>query len=484
MEINSIQDLWASAKNQLVQLRERCHTAEEQCSSLQTQLSDTENNAKEVEICNEMKRQELQATFEQERRNYEEQIFTEQSSRVELQKEMDHLRRDLQEARVTIDEYSTEKEIQSSENDNMQQTMTMLQLDATKRESDRIKQIDMEARLNDSLQHLQSQQNLLLESRGAHSSVLAQIAKFENDVILLQSRETELKSDVERARERANIQERRALAAEREAEDVVKWARDAEAKATLACVELNKTMEEVQNEAATILGLHTQAQSSLVEMREALALSTRREGQYRAKVEGYESEIAHLTHQRKMKDFERIAIESEMESVSALAFRTASHYGRENNPHVERYDPTWIDPPRVQRETETKDERNGSQLSHLPAPPSWSTHSDRSDRSDRSGRSGRSGCSPDSISHRPAPHASPPSSHAPPAARLMNPALWLDDTSRFIHETKNLLAVGETEFGLSPMSTNESSSSERPRVSWYPTHLVPPSSSASVLIGR
>jgi hypothetical protein len=65
----------------------------------------------------------------------------------------------------------------------------------------------------------------------------------------------------------------------------------------------------------------------------------------------------------------------------------------------------------------------------------------------------------------------------------MNPALWLDDTSRFIHDTKNLLGGGETEFGLSPMSTNESTSNERPRVSWYPTHLVPPSSD-SVLIGK
>ena len=71
--------------------------------------------------------------------------------------------------------------------------------------------------------------------------------------------------------------------------------------------ELQLRMNEVQLEAARMLALHTHTQRSLVEMRGELGEAAKREGRHRAKIKSMQTEIAHLTHRLKLRKFETIA---------------------------------------------------------------------------------------------------------------------------------------------------------------------------------
>ena len=423
IEISSIQQLWSSAKEQLNKLRESLYVSEQKNRELNETIHQEKTNYKEQEIKNEMVRQSQQTKFEEERREYETQLFNEQTKATHLQYEIDTLRSELQDKNITIDEYNTQKEISNSEYNKLENTMTTLQLESTVNNQSQVMQFDLEERLNQSLQHLQTQQTQLLESRAAHSDVLTKITNFENEVILLRSRETEIINQRDRALEDCQNQELRAKTAEEEAEKVIAWARGAETTASSACLQLNERMEEVQSEASVVLGLHNAAQTSLIEMREALSLCARREGQYRAKVQSYESEIAHLTHRTKMKDFEAMAAQAEIRGVSASALRAASHWktdgGGGNSSSLignpARYDPTWMDPVSVRRggsESKTRTAR-------------------KRETSTRSSDN------------------------------------FLDETQQFISATHELLKTGEKDFGLSPTGNKSIGGNRmRPRVSW------------------
>jgi hypothetical protein len=322
----SIQQLWSSAKNQLQLLRDKLAESEEKNRFLETELQNAEHKTKEEEIRSEMQRQEMQSLFEEERREYEQQIHEEHESKKILEENSNTLRRDLQNMQVLLQEKETLQDIRSSEYTKLERTCTTLQLESTAEKGEKILQFDLQARLNASLEHLETQQEKLLESRAGHSTVLAKIAEFENEVILMRSRQVKLTSERNQAIEEAKLHEERAHAAEQDAERVIAWARGAEANASSACVELTSKMEEVQAEAVTVLGLHNAAQTSLVEMREALGLCARREASYRAKVKSYESEIKHLTHKQKMQDFARMAAGAELRGVSASALRAESNW--------------------------------------------------------------------------------------------------------------------------------------------------------------
>ena len=271
---------------------------------------------------------------------------------------------------------------------------------------------------------------------------------MQNAVLLLQSNEKELVAERDRALGQSLVQEQRALAAEKEAEKVLNWARGTETKASHACLILNQRMEEVQNEAATVVGLQNQAQKSLVEMRQALSLCAKREGQYRAKVSSLNGEIAHLTHQKKMIDFERLAAEQEVRGVAASALKAAEQWsptatrkhtamGSTTLSATKRYDPTWMDPqmPRVAAAAEMESsEGTKMRVASL-----------------ENAARGAALQPPQPLSPLPLPLA---------PADSMNDQ-WFDETNRFIQSTRKLLSTGESQFGLSPVVT-------RTQPEWYP----------------
>jgi hypothetical protein len=348
-EISSISQLWSSAKEQLIQLRAQCSEAEQFNQQLRMELEVQSNNCKEDQIKHEMEKQQLVSHHETATKQLHE-------TNINLQHEVDQLKRSVQEHQRTMEELTTTSETRDTEFDRLRQTL----LEESTKTMNNVAVEDLEERLKASLQRLQTQQTLLLESRSKHSDVLAKIASMQNAVLLLQSNEKELVAERDRALGQSLVQEQRALAAEKEAEKDHKRARGTETKASHACLILNQRMEEVQNEAATDVGLQNQAQKSLVEMRQALSLCANREGQYRAKVSSLNGEIAHLTHQKKMIDFERLAAEQEVRGVAASALKAAEQWsptatrkhtamGSTTLSATKRYDPTWMDPqmPRV-----------------------------------------------------------------------------------------------------------------------------------------
>ena len=231
IEISSIQQLWSSAKEQLNKLRESLYVSEQKNRELNETIHQEKTNYKEQEIKNEMVRQSQQTKFEEERREYETQLFNEQTKATHLQYEIDTLRSELQDKNITIDEYNTQKEISNSEYNKLENTMTTLQLESTVNNQSQVMQFDLEERLNQSLHHLQTQQTQLLESRAAHSDVLTKMSNFENEVILLRSREKEIMNQRDRALEDCQHQELRAKIAEEETDKVIAWTSRAETTA-------------------------------------------------------------------------------------------------------------------------------------------------------------------------------------------------------------------------------------------------------------
>ena len=433
-EISSISQLWSSAKEQLIQLRAQCSEAEQFNQQLRMELEVQSNNNKEDQIKHEMEKQQLVSHHETATKQLHE-------TNINLQHEVDQLKRSVQEHQRTMEELTTTSETRDTEFDRLRQTL----LEESTKTMNNVAVEDLEERLKASLQRLQTQQTLLLESRSKHSDVLAKIASMQNAVLLLQSNEKELVAERDRALGQSLVQEQRALAAEKEAEKVLNWARGTETKASHACLILNQRMEEVQNEAATVVGLQNQAQKSLVEMRQALSLCAKREGQYRAKVSSLNGEIAHLTHQKKMIDFERLAAEQEVRGVAASALKAAEQWsptatrkhtamGSTTLSATKRYDPTWMDPqmPRVAAAAEMESSEGTSKM--------------RVASLENAAR-GAALQPPQPLSPLPLAPADP-----------MNDQ-WFDETNRFIQSTRKLLSTGESQFGLSPVVT---------RPEWYP----------------
>tara|TARA_B110000091_G_scaffold208039_1_gene247096 strand:- start:600 stop:1934 length:1335 start_codon:yes stop_codon:yes gene_type:complete len=435
-EISSISQLWSSAKEQLIQLRAQCSEAEQFNQQLRMELEVQSNNNKEDQIKHEMEKQQLVSHHETATKQLHE-------TNINLQHEVDQLKRSVQEHQRTMEELTTTSETRDTEFDRLRQTL----LEESTKTMNNVAVEDLEERLKASLQRLQTQQTLLLESRSKHSDVLAKIASMQNAVLLLQSNEKELVAERDRALGQSLVQEQRALAAEKEAEKVLNWARGTETKASHACLILNQRMEEVQNEAATVVGLQNQAQKSLVEMRQALSLCAKREGQYRAKVSSLNGEIAHLTHQKKMIDFERLAAEQEVRGVAASALKAAEQWsptatrkhtamGSTTLSATKRYDPTWMDPqmPRVAAAAEMESSEGTSMF-------------DTKFESLENAARGAALQPPQPLSPLPLAPADP-----------MNDQ-WFDETNRFIQSTRKLLSTGESQFGLSPVVT---------RPEWYP----------------
>ena len=435
-EISSISQLWSSAKEQLIQLRAQCSEAEQFNQQLRMELEVQSNNCKEDQIKHEMEKQQLVSHHETATKHLHE-------TNNNLQHEVDQLKRSVQEHQRTMEELTTTSETRDTEFDRLRQTL----LEESTKTMNNVAVEDLEERLKASLQRLQTQQTLLLESRSKHSDVLAKIASMQNAVLLLQSNEKELIAERDRALGQSLVQEQRALAAEKEAEKVLNWARGTETKASHACLILNQRMEEVQNEAATVVGLQNQAQKSLVEMRQALSLCAKREGQYRAKVSSLNGEIAHLTHQKKMIDFERLAAEQEVRGVAASALKAAEQWsptatrkhtamGSTTLSATKRYDPTWMDPqmPRVAAAAEMESSEGTSKM--------------RVASLENAAR-GAALQPPQPLSPLPLAPADP-----------MNDQ-WFDETNRFIQSTRKLLSTGVSQFGLSPVVT-------RTQPEWYP----------------
>ena len=435
-EISSISQLWSSAKEQLIQLRAQCSEAEQFNQQLRMELEVQSNNNKEDQIKHEMEKQQLVSHHETATKQLHE-------TNINLQHEVDQLKRSVQEHQRTMEELTTTSETRDTEFDRLRQTL----LEESTKTMNNVAVEDLEERLKASLQRLQTQQTLLLESRSKHSDVLAKIASMQNAVLLLQSNEKELIAERDRALGQSLVQEQRALAAEKEAEKVLNWARGTETKASHACLILNQRMEEVQNEAATVVGLQNQAQKSLVEMRQALSLCAKREGQYRAKVSSLNGEIAHLTHQKKMIDFERLAAEQEVRGVAASALKAAEQWsptatrkhtamGSTTLSATKRYDPTWMDPqmPRVAAAAEMESSEGTSKM--------------RVASLENAAR-GAALQPPQPLSPLPLAPADP-----------MNDQ-WFDETNRFIQSTRKLLSTGVSQFGLSPVVT-------RTQPEWYP----------------
>jgi len=435
-EISSISQLWSSAKEQLIQLRAQCSEAEQFNQQLRMELEVQSNNNKEDQIKHEMEKQQLVSHHETATKHLHE-------TNNNLQHEVDQLKRSVQEHQRTMEELTTTSETRDTEFDRLRQTL----LEESTKTMNNVAVEDLEERLKASLQRLQTQQTLLLESRSKHSDVLAKIASMQNAVLLLQSNEKELVAERDRALGQSLVQEQRALAAEKEAEKVLNWARGTETKASHACLILNQRMEEVQNEAATVVGLQNQAQKSLVEMRQALSLCAKREGQYRAKVSSLNGEIAHLTHQKKMIDFERLAAEQEVRGVAASALKAAEQWsptatrkhtamGSTTLSATKRYDPTWMDPqmPRVAAAAEMESSEGTSKM--------------RVASLENAAR-GAALQPPQPLSPLPLAPADP-----------MNDQ-WFDETNRFIQSTRKLLSTGVSQFGLSPVVT-------RTQPEWYP----------------
>ena len=435
-EISSISQLWSSAKEQLIQLRAQCSEAEQFNQQLRMELEVQSNNNKEDQIKHEMEKQQLVSHHETATKQLHE-------TNINLQHEVDQLKRSVQEHQRTMEELTTTSETRDTEFDRLRQTL----LEESTKTMNNVAVEDLEERLKASLQRLQTQQTLLLESRSKHSDVLAKIASMQNAVLLLQSNEKELVAERDRALGQSLVQEQRALAAEKEAEKVLNWARGTETKASHACLILNQRMEEVQNEAATVVGLQNQAQKSLVEMRQALSLCAKREGQYRAKVSSLNGEIAHLTHQKKMIDFERLAAEQEVRGVAASALKAAEQWsptatrkhtamGSTTLSATKRYDPTWMDPqmPRVAAAAEMESSEGTSKM--------------RVASLENAAR-GAALQPPQPLSPLPLAPADP-----------MNDQ-WFDETNRFIQSTRKLLSTGVSQFGLSPVVT-------RTQPEWYP----------------
>ena len=435
-EISSISQLWSSAKEQLIQLRAQCSEAEQFNQQLRMELEVQSNNNKEDQIKHEMEKQQLVSHHETATKHLHE-------TNNNLQHEVDQLKRSVQEHQRTMEELTTTSETRDTEFDRLRQTL----LEESTKTMNNVAVEDLEERLKASLQRLQTQQTLLLESRSKHSDVLAKIASMQNAVLLLQSNEKELIAERDRALGQSLVQEQRALAAEKEAEKVLNWARGTETKASHACLILNQRMEEVQNEAATVVGLQNQAQKSLVEMRQALSLCAKREGQYRAKVSSLNGEIAHLTHQKKMIDFERLAAEQEVRGVAASALKAAEQWsptatrkhtamGSTTLSATKRYDPTWMDPqmPRVAAAAEMESSEGTSKM--------------RVASLENAAR-GAALQPPQPLSPLPLAPADP-----------MNDQ-WFDETNRFIQSTRKLLSTGVSQFGLSPVVT-------RTQPEWYP----------------
>ena len=437
-EISSISQLWSSAKEQLIQLRAQCSEAEQFNQQLRMELEVQSNNNKEDQIKHEMEKQQLVSHHETATKHLHE-------TNNNLQHEVDQLKRSVQEHQRTMEELTTTSETRDTEFDRLRQTL----LEESTKTMNNVAVEDLEERLKASLQRLQTQQTLLLESRSKHSDVLAKIASMQNAVLLLQSNEKELVAERDRALGQSLVQEQRALAAEKEAEKVLNWARGTETKASHACLILNQRMEEVQNEAATVVGLQNQAQKSLVEMRQALSLCAKREGQYRAKVSSLNGEIAHLTHQKKMIDFERLAAEQEVRGVAASALKAAEQWsptatrkhtamGSTTLSATKRYDPTWMDPqmPRVAAAAEMESSEGTSMF-------------DTKFESLENAARGAALQPPQPLSPLPLAPADP-----------MNDQ-WFDETNRFIQSTRKLLSTGVSQFGLSPVVT-------RTQPEWYP----------------
>jgi len=447
-EISSISQLWSSAKEQLIQLRAQCSEAEQFNQQLRMELEVQSNNNKEDQIKHEMEKQQLVSHHETATKQLHE-------TNINLQHEVDQLKRSVQEHQRTMEELTTTSETRDTEFDRLRQTLSKYEVEESTKTMNNVAVEDLEERLKASLQRLQTQQTLLLESRSKHSDVLAKIASMQNAVLLLQSNEKELVAERDRALGQSLVQEQRALAAEKEAEKVLNWARGTETKASHACLILNQRMEEVQNEAATVVGLQNQAQKSLVEMRQALSLCAKREGQYRAKVSSLNGEIAHLTHQKKMIDFERLAAEQEVRGVAASALKAAEQWsptatrkhtamGSTTLSATKRYDPTWMDPqmPRVAAAAEMESSEGTSMFD-------TKFESKMRVASLENAARGAALQPPQPLSPLPLAPADP-----------MNDQ-WFDETNRFIQSTRKLLSTGVSQFGLSPVVT-------RTQPEWYP----------------
>jgi hypothetical protein len=434
-EISSIQQLWTSAKEQLIQLRKRCNETEHLNQNLKLSLKTEQNKLQEEKIKYEMERQEMETSH---------QLAINQLRAINnnLQNKVDQLQVQVQECNVKVEECNVKTQIRDQEFESLQQSMATMQLESIDKKMDNVQEFDLKARLTNSLNRLEDQQTLLFESRAKHSEVLAKIAEFQNKVILLQSNTNKLNFEKDAALKRVEKAEERAIAAEKEAEKVIQWARGTETKASHACLILNKRMEEIQDEAATIVGLQSQAQKSLVEMREAMSLSAKREGQYRAKVASLNNEIAYLHHQKKMLDFQRLAAEQEMKGVSASALNAASKFSTPSkNSRIlvkNTYDPTWLDSSDRREITRSLIDQH-KQNNIITNVPSMVTHEDFTyPENDERSR--------------------PPTNDDDDS--------WMKDTTKFINSTKQLLRDGENQFGLSPVKTSKSGKPGKP--SWYP----------------
>ena len=152
----------------------------------------------------------------------------------------------------------------------------IVELKAAVARSDRIQKIEdssseinaerskhLELQLEEALHRIEQQQTQLAEARATHASILSKIAGFESEIISLRSKDAAAQQRVQLFQSQAITNERRAKQAEIEAQNVVKWAKESEQKASAAANELAERMHEVQAEAAEVLGLQTRAMQSL-----------------------------------------------------------------------------------------------------------------------------------------------------------------------------------------------------------------------------
>ncbi len=306
-EIFQIQRLWTRAKGELKRLNSLADAAEARASGLEEALSQeaARRAAAEFRLA-EVTRDEAEAR-RRARSAQEAELHTERTKRAEMEGRLERSRRDLQDKQLALEEARVQSEIRDAELGRLSEAQIKLGRDTSAAYATEERCRDLQRGLADALQRIEQQGTALQEARAQHAEVLAQIAALENDVIRLRSEGQEAASASEAYRDQADTNAARVVAAEAEAERVVQWARDAEARANHQVEELQLRMNEVQLEAARMLALHTHTQRSLVEMRGELGEAAKREGRHRAKIKSMQTEIAHLTHRLKVRKFETMA---------------------------------------------------------------------------------------------------------------------------------------------------------------------------------
>jgi hypothetical protein len=386
-DFEAINRVWAQARGQLKQLREERDIANRSAAASEAALKDEAVARAESEAALAVARAENQRL---------EAALASANTRYaealqDTEAELIEANRKFADTELALEEERAMSAVKTAE---------ILEFEATLARHDRIQQLDntsvvisaershhLEVQLEEALGRIETQQTQLAEARALHASILSKLAAFESEIIALRSQDAAAQQHIELFRSQALTNERRAKQAEIEAEKVVQWAHESERKASAAAATLKQRMKEVQAEAAEVLGLQTQAMQSLSEMREKVTQAAQREGQFRSKMKTAESRIAHLTHQLKMSEFNAMAIKFEDKIEGGKAERA-------NAP---------------------------LRPSPLKSPQKWFEESDRRRSVDHNG---------DSVS-------------------TLDSA-WYEETAKFIASTRELLHVGERDFGISP----------------------------------